>query len=434
MPIVLKFTSGNSLDDLGNARSWQSPTWGPIIMNKKSCTRPSTAGIADNRHSRDSLNSGVLFERAVSGGWVLEGESASNGESDQVVITTTPFRIGRRSSNNLTISNRTVSGHHAELIVDNETLKLKDYRSTNGTFLNGKRVQGVESLKEGDVIHFGKVRFHVRRNQGRISRATLAFDAEGDAVAHLQFASLWDGDGLNPHFQPIVQMADRSIVAFEALARSSLPGLENPYKMFQIAAQHKAEAELSMLLRQVSLQIAKPLLENQTLYVNTHPREMGHVELLDSLEELRLRFPLASIVLEVHEEGSVSIKYLEELKAKLVELDMKLAYDDFGRGQSRLNALAEVTPDIVKFDMELVRGLHKASSKRRRFIRSLLKIVKALNGITLAEGIEEEAEAQVCQDLGFELAQGYYYGRPAPIEHWKEQMQPWEMTHPLPRG
>ena len=126
-------------------------------------------------------------------------------------------------------------------------------------------------------------------------------------------------------------------------------------------------------------------------------------------------------MLEVHEAGDVSVLYLEELKHKLTELDMKLAYDDFGRGQSRLNALAEVTPDIVKFDMELVRGLHQASAKRRRFVRALLRIVKALNGVTLAEGIEEQPEAEVCQELGFELAQGYYYGRPMTVTSWLEK-------------
>ncbi|MCA9067916.1 MAG: EAL domain-containing protein [Planctomycetaceae bacterium] len=404
---------------------------GPMLMNNKPSKRRSLVGYPKESRNLKSSGSGSLFAREVVGGWLLEGESNGNGEPDQVVVTTSPFRIGRRSSNNLSISNRTVSGHHAELIYKDEKLLLKDYRSTNGTFVNGRRVLGLETLNEGDVIHFGKVRFNVRRNQGVVSRATLAFDAEGDALAHLQFASLWDGQGLNPHFQPIVRMSDRATVGFEALARSTLVGLENPYTMFQVAKQHKAEAELSTLLRQVSLEKAYPFLENHALYINTHPKEMGQVELLDSLEELRVEFPLASIILEVHEEGSVSIKFLEELKAKLVDLDMKLAYDDFGRGQSRLNALAEVTPDIVKFDMELVRGLHKASSKRRRLIRSLLKIVKALNGVTLAEGVEEEAEAEVCQDLGFELAQGYYYGRPAPVEHWKGEKEPWESTHPL---
>lgn len=387
-------------------------------MNMNPSKRSSSRETSSNNWSRGTSESQPIFERAVSGDWLLEGEATSSGEPNNIIVNATPFQVGRKPSNNLTISNRTVSGRHAELLVDNGELRLKDHNSTNGTFLNGKRVTSLVSVADGDVIHFGKVRFTVRKNAEFAPRATLAFDAEGDALAHLQFASLWDGEALTPHFQPIVRVSDQQVVAFEALARSNLPGLENPYLMFQIAKQHKAEAELSELLRQVSMKRAAPVLGEQAIYLNTHPTEIGNSDLFENLEELRADFPTAAIVLEVHEAGDVSVSYLEDLKHKLTELDMKLAYDDFGRGQSRLNALAEVTPDIVKFDMELVRGLHQASAKRKRFVRSLLNIVKALNGVPLAEGIEEKAEAEVCQELGFELAQGYYYGRPVMISAW----------------
>lgn len=392
---------------------------GPLrTMNMNPSKRPPARESSSNQWSRGTSDSLPIFERPVSGEWLLEGEANSSGEPSNIIVNSTPFQVGRKPNNNLSISNRTVSGRHAELLVDSGEIRLKDHNSTNGTFLNGKRVTSLVSVCDGDVIHFGKVRFTVRRNIDSAPRATLAFDAEGDALAHLQFASLWDGEALIPHFQPIVRVSDQQVVAFESLARSSLPGLENPYLMFQIAKQHKAEAELSELLRQVSMERAAPVLGEHSIYLNTHPAEIGNTDLFESLEELRSGFPTASIVLEVHEAGDVSVTYLEELKHKLTELDMKLAYDDFGRGQSRLNALAEVTPDIVKFDMELVRGLHQASPKRRRFVRSLLHIVKALNGVTLAEGIEEQAEAEACADLGFELAQGYYYGRPVMISAW----------------
>lgn len=393
-------------------------------MNMNQSKRYPPRESSSHNWSRGTADSLPIFERAVSGAWLLEGEATSSGEPNNIIINATPFQIGRRSSNNLTISNRTVSGRHAELLVDNGELRLKDHDSTNGTFLNGKRVTSLVVVGDGDVIHFGKVRFTVRRNTDSAPRATLAFDAEGDALAHLQFASLWDGEALVPHFQPIVRLSDKQVVAFEALARSTLPGLENPYLMFQIAKQHKAEPELSTLLRQVSLEKASPALAEYAIYLNTHPAEIGNPELFQSLEDLRTKHPTMTIVLEVHEAGDVSVLYLEELKHKLSELDMKLAYDDFGRGQSRLNALAEVTPDIVKFDMELVRGLHQTSAKRRRFVRSLLRIVKALNGVTLAEGIEEQAEAEVCQELGFELAQGYFYGRPAAVSTWMQDDAP----------
>jgi EAL domain-containing protein (putative c-di-GMP-specific phosphodiesterase class I) len=415
--------------DVGAAHNLVPPKAGSAKMNMNHSHKYPSRECSSNGFSRASVDSLAVFERPVARDWLLEGEMTSSGEPSYVFINTTPFQVGRRSSCNHTIPNRTVSGRHAELIVDNGNLLLKDHNSTNGTFLNGKRVRSFMPVADGDVIHFGKVRFHVRGNRESIPRATLAFDAEGDALAHLQFASLWDGDALTPHFQPIVRLADQKVIAFESLARSALPGLDNPYLMFQIAKQHKAESELSALLRQVSLERAAPLYGDYEFFLNTHPAEIGSTDLFDSLEELREEFPEAMIVVEVHEAGNVSIAYLEELKLKLTELDMKLAYDDFGRGQSRLNALAEVTPDIVKFDMELVHGLHEASPKRRRFVRSLLKIVKSLNGLTLAEGVEEAEEAEVCLELGFELAQGYYYGRPQTIATWLDNHAPLEDTH-----
>ena len=157
--------------------------------------------------SRGGSQSLAVFDKALPGNWLLEGETTSSGELNHVFVNTSPFRVGRHSSNHLTISNRTVSGKHAELILENGGLFLGDLDSTNGTFLNGKRVRTAVPLADGDIIHFGKVRFHVRGERDSMPRATLAFDAEGDALAHLQFASLWEGDGLNPHFQAIVNLA-----------------------------------------------------------------------------------------------------------------------------------------------------------------------------------------------------------------------------------
>jgi hypothetical protein len=108
--------------------------------------------------SRASVDSLAVFERPVARDWLLEGEMTSSGEPSYVFINTTPFQVGRRSSCNHTIPNRTVSGRHAELIVDNGNLLLKDHNSTNGTFLNGKRVRSFMPVADGDVIHFGKVR------------------------------------------------------------------------------------------------------------------------------------------------------------------------------------------------------------------------------------------------------------------------------------
>ena len=97
---------------------------------------------------------------------------------------------------------------------------------------------------------------------------------------------------------------------------------------------------------------------------------------------------------------------------------MQLAYDDFGSGQARLMELAEVPPDVLKFDIKIVRGLPLASTQSRATVEALVRIARDLGVVALAEGVETEAEADVCRELGFELAQGFLFGRPERVTHW----------------
>jgi len=151
------------------------------------------------------------------------------------------------------------------------------------------------------------------------------------------------------------------------------------------------------------------------LYLNTHPKELGTPELFHSLEDIRRLAPAQPITVEVHEAAVTDERVLLDLRQVARNLDMRLAYDDFGAGQSRLDELARVAPDCVKFDMRLIRDLHQAKAERRLVTARLVELVRDLGITPLAEGVECEAEAATCKDVGFELAQGYLFGRPAPV-------------------
>jgi EAL domain-containing protein (putative c-di-GMP-specific phosphodiesterase class I) len=90
--------------------------------------------------------------------------------------------------------------------------------------------------------------------------------------------------------------------------------------------------------------------------------------------------------------------------------------NDFGVGQTRLSELIEAPPDYLKFDMSLIRGIEKAPVERPRMLGSLVRIVLDLGINPLAEGIETSEEAEVCRSLGFQTVQGFYFGRPTPLE------------------
>ena len=87
------------------------------------------------------------------------------------------------------------------------------------------------------------------------------------------------------------------------------------------------------------------------------------------------------------------------------------ALDDFGAGYAGLGLLARFHPDLIKIDMDLIRGVHE-SPARQAIIRGIVQIARSLGITVLAEGVEERAEVVSLHDAGINLFQGYYFARP----------------------
>ena len=124
--------------------------------------------------------------------------------------------------------------------------------------------------------------------------------------------------------------------------------------------------------------------------------------------------PGIELVIEIHETAVVETARMRELGDRLADIGVRFAYDDFGAGQARLNELSEAPPHFVKFDMALVNGLASAGARKQRVICDLVRLVIDLGSIALAEGIEAEADAELCRQMGFRLMQGYLFGKPVP--------------------
>jgi EAL domain-containing protein (putative c-di-GMP-specific phosphodiesterase class I) len=107
---------------------------------------------------------------------------------------------------------------------------------------------------------------------------------------------------------------------------------------------------------------------------------------------------------------------VDRLRVELSRAGVGIAYDDFGAGQARLLELAEVPPHYLKFDMSLVRGIDTAPASRQSLLTSLVSVARDLLVYTVAEGVETAGEADVCMRIGFTHAQGFFFGRPRPIE------------------
>ena len=361
--------------------------------------------------------------------WSLESFGADGAHID-FVITQLPCRIGRSKENDLVIANLGLSRVHAELARDiTGQIRLTDENSTNGTFVNRHRVEGYCLLNENDIIHFASAEFKLRMRLVDQS-SVLSFDqmhtmvmpenmslSENFVPHEAEFQELIMGYGLSGAAQPIVDAHTRKIIGYELLGRASHPLLPHtPIELFGLAEAMDRELDLSLAFRDFGISKIVPHVTGHTLFINAHPKETFSEDFLASLGHLRQALPELSIVVEIHESAVTDSVQLRNFANSLAELDIRFAYDDFGAGQARLLELADVPAHFVKFDISLIRGLHKASERKRQVVRDLVQMVLATGSIPLAEGVEDEEEAQACIDMGFQLIQGYLTGRPIPAD------------------
>ena len=345
--------------------------------------------------------------------WLLCGQVSDDQPVCRVRVDASRFVIGRRPDASLSIPSQTVSREHAELTVIDKGLLLRDLGSTNGTYVNGTRIQEPCTVYHGDLLQFGQCVFRVVRQSTESSLQTVQDDSCDRALALIQFDQLMTQRAVSPHFQPIVALADDSIIGHEILARSRFFGLADPKSMFAAAKVLNMEGELSRILREEGVRSGQVLPEKHSLFVNTHPAETDDWELLMfSLRELRELVPHRHLVLEIHEAAVTCADDMKQLRSVLAELNIGLAYDDFGAGLSRLVELVEVPPDYLKFDMKLVQRIASAPPERQRMLGSLVQMVLDLGIKPLAEGIEEQGDHETCRQLGFTCAQGFFYGHP----------------------
>lgn len=351
-------------------------------------------------------------------GWCLTGCLPPARTLSTIVIDSDAFVIGRRPGVSLQVSSVRVSGRHAEILRVGDHLLIRDLGSTNGTFVNRRRVRQPTPIGDGDHIEIADLEFRLEYHRPQsdsvlnLKKTAACVDTmESDWVLS-QFDRLVRERDVTAYFQPLINLRDRTVIGYEALARSPVPGLENPGIMFQAAQLLSREVELSLICRQRALEGAQQLPADARIFVNTHPLESPSVDLIPSIQGLQKQYPHTPIVVEIHEAAIHDEYTMRETAKSLRDMNVEIAYDDFGAGQARLVELVKIPPDYLKFDMGLIRNIDKADSQQRRMLKMLVDMANDIPTITLAEGIETPAEADVCTELGFHLAQGYFFGRP----------------------
>ncbi len=244
----------------------------------------------------------------------------------------------------------------------------------------------------------------------------------GARVDHARLLPLLD-DELNAFhsvYQPIVSLrpeAGHAVVGHEALLRATGPdGPVLPDQMFAAASAAGWLHALDRVGRTTALRGAAGWLGDDLLFVNFVPTTIYRPEVCLRTTEQAARtagLRLDQLVFEVTESERVTdIDHLSFVFDYYRRRGCRVALDDLGSGFSSLNLLVRLRPDVVKLDKELVQGL--PDPVNTAVVAAIVQMTHSYGGSVLAECIETAEQAASATDLGVDLGQGWFFGRPQP--------------------
>jgi EAL domain-containing protein (putative c-di-GMP-specific phosphodiesterase class I)/CheY-like chemotaxis protein len=212
-------------------------------------------------------------------------------------------------------------------------------------------------------------------------------------------------------FQPIVDARKKRTVAYEALLRTREPSMPNPTAVIDTAERLGQVHVLGRKVRALAAAAVARMPADAQIFVNLHPMELTDPELHDPRAPLSAH--AARVVLEITERSALeSVNGAAGCARKLRDAGFELAVDDLGAGYAGLTTFATLEPEIVKLDHSLIRGCHE-SETRQRIVRSVVALSREMSMRVVAEGIETAAELACVRQLGCDLLQGFFLGRPA---------------------
>lgn len=249
--------------------------------------------------------------------------------------------------------------------------------------------------------------------------------SERSAAFDLVRAALRE-DWIEPFYQPIVNLADRSIRGFEALLRIRHPdrGILSPFAIKEalddprhadaigirmvekVVRDMSSSASAGVACGQISINVATENLVNKEFTCT----------LLSLLQGKKI--PMSDIKLEITERvlmdelGEAVVENLQLLRASGIGISL----DDFGTGYASLIHLQKLPVDEIKIDRSFVSALG-TNQNGGEIVRAMLGLAHSLNLAVVAEGIETTEEARILSKWGCQLGQGFLFARPLPFDN-----------------
>jgi EAL domain-containing protein (putative c-di-GMP-specific phosphodiesterase class I) len=220
-------------------------------------------------------------------------------------------------------------------------------------------------------------------------------------------------------YEPIVEVASRTVFGYEALARGPEGSeLHSPAALFSTASEEDLLFQLDGLCRQSALDGARDLPGGAKLFLNVRPTTIHDPNfraeaLCRTLE--RCRLAPADLVFEISEQESIgNFAIFREVRDYYRKLGFQIALDDTGAGYASLEAVMELSPDFIKVDRAFVHRIDEDPA-RQELLRALRSVADRIGARIIAEGLDTLEELETLGKLGIPFGQGWLFGKPTPL-------------------
>jgi len=220
-----------------------------------------------------------------------------------------------------------------------------------------------------------------------------------------------------PYFQPIMNIKDRSVAAYEVLTRIQTPDRVIPAADFIEAAENMgAIGRIDYQLIEQAFAIVRQKNFSGTLFLNLSPKAMVIADFLPTVRSLFRTYGIqpGTMVFEITERDTVkNMSLLEHFVRTLKDEGFRFAIDDFGAGYSSFQYLKTFPVDFLKVDGDFIRTM-PGGTVAKEIVTSIASLANRLQIKTIAEFVETEAILGEVESAGIHYAQGYYIQHPSP--------------------
>ena len=274
------------------------------------------------------------------------------------------------------------------------------------------------------VLHMANQTLQTAKSQG--GHCTVVFGENlklamiSDLAMENELRSAFEGNQFELLYQPIWSTQKQRIISFEALIRWNHPdkGLLLPDSFLHILRQLGLMEELDLwVLNTVAKQIShwqQLQLEAVNVAVNLSPETIqNHLFVERIIEAIHIyQINKDSLTIEVTENTAMqNIESGRNTLSQLRSLGLKIAIDDFGTGYSSLNYLRTFPSDVIKFDRSFVSDLHSGDTNHE-ILMALIPLCKRLKKKVIIEGVENQLQLEIMNNLDIDGYQGFYFSYP----------------------